>query len=133
MLRGLTETGECGIHAFRRVISWLWVCAFALQGVLAHHHLHDAHGIADATTGVSVGLDSDDQKDPTDRSGHRNDANCPGCVVSATSLFVLSEAPQQVARSAPISGRVHHLVLERKPEHRSFTRSSRGPPALLSA
>lgn len=132
MKRGLLTSAITGSCGYKLVVTWLLVCAFALQGVLAHHHIHDIT----ASSSVAIGeqqVAHGDGHAPADRPGHPNDANCPGCVVAATTFFVMAVALVAVTPEETASSGILHLVLERTPERLDLTRSSRGPPAILNS
>jgi len=132
MKRGLLTSGTTGNRGYKLVVTWLLVCAFALQGVLAHHHIHDITPASIVVTGEQQVAHGDGHA-PADRPGHPNDANCPGCVVAATTLFVMAVALVAVAPEEAESAGILHLVLDRTPERLDLTRSSRGPPAILNS
>jgi hypothetical protein len=132
MKRGLLTAGTAGSHGYKLVVTWLLVCAFALQGVLAHHHFHDTTAASSVAIGEQHAALGDGHA-PADRPGHPNDANCPGCVVAATTFFVMAVALVAVAPEETGSAGVLHLVLDRTPESLDLTRSSRGPPAILNS
>ena len=130
MERGLQASTALGSRGYKLVVTWLFVCAFALQGVLAHHHTHDITSSLNASLGDSQAVHGDGHA-PDDRPGHPNDTNCPGCVAAATTLFVMSLALIAIAPAETETTGILHLVLERTPERLDLSRSSRGPPALL--
>jgi hypothetical protein len=132
MERGLLTSAMTGSRGYKLVVTWLLVCAFALQGVLAHHHTHDITSSLSASIGDSHVTHGDGHA-PADRPGHPNDANCPGCVVAATTFFVMAVALVAVTPAETESAGILHLVLERTPERLDLTRSSRGPPAILKS
>lgn len=132
MERGLQASTALGSRGYKLVVTWLLVCAFALQGVLAHHHTHDITSSLSVSIGDSQVAHGDGHA-PADRPGHPNDANCPGCVAAATTLFVISLAMVAIAPAETETTGILHLVLERTPERLDLTRSSRGPPELLNS
>lgn len=132
MKRGLLTASTAGRHGYRLVVTWLLVCAFALQGVLAHHHIHDITDSSSVAIGESQEV-HDHGHAPADRPGHPNDANCPGCVVAAATFFVMAVAFVAVTPAETGSAGILHLVLERTPERLDLNRSSRGPPAILNS
>ena len=132
MKRGLLTSGTTRSHGYKLVVTWLLVCAFALQGVLAHHHIHDITAASSVAIGESQVV-HDHGHEPTDRPGHPNDANCPGCVVAAATFFVMAVALVAVTPAETGSAGILHLVLERTPERLDLNRSSRGPPAFLNS
>jgi len=132
MKRGLLTAGTTGSHGYKLVVTWLLVCAFALQGVLTHHHIHDITDSSSVAIGESQAV-HDHGHEPTDRPGHPNDANCPGCVVAAATFFVMAVALVAVTPAETGSAGILHLVLERTPERLDLNRSSRGPPAILNS
>lgn len=132
MKRGLLTSATTGNRGYKLVVTWLLVCAFALQGVLAHHHVHDITAASSVAIGEQQVAHGDGHA-PADRPGHPNDANCPGCVAAATTFFVMAVVLVAVAPAEAGSAGILHLVLDRTPERLDLTRSSRGPPAILNS